>query len=49
MFLLGNLPLPFDSKTTTIVKKSVFTAVGQIYKMRSDMLRDLEAPWLKVK
>ena len=49
MFLLGGLSLPFDSKTTTIVKKFVSTAVGKIYKIRSNKLRDLEAPWLKVK
>ena len=49
MFLLGGLSLPFDSKTTTIVKRFVSTAVGKIYKIRSNKLRDLEAPWLKVK
>ena len=49
MFLLGGLSLPFDSKTTTIVKRFVSTAVGKIYKLRSNKLRDLEAPWLKVK
>ena len=46
MFLLGGLSLPFDSKTTTIVKRFVSTAVGNIYKLRSDKLRDLEAPLL---
>ena len=49
MFLLGGSSLPFDSKTTTIVKKFVSIAVGKIYKIRSNKLRDLEAPWLKVK
>ena len=49
MFLLGGLSLPFDSITTTIVKRFVSTAVGKIYKIRSNKLRDLEAPWLKVK
>ena len=49
MFLLEGLSLPFDSKTTTIVKKFVSTAVGKIYKIRSNKLRDQEAPWLKVK
>ena len=49
MFLLGGLSLTFDSKTTTIEKKFVSTAVGKIYKIRSDKLRDLEAPWIKIK
>ena len=49
MFLLGGLSLPFDSKTTTTVKRFASTAVGKIYKIRSNKLHDLEAPWLKVK
>ena len=49
MFFVGGLSLPFDSKATTIVKRFVSTAVGRIYKTRSDKLRDLEAPWLNVK
>ena len=49
VLLNGGLSLPFDSKTTTIVKKFVPTAVGKIYKIRSDKIRDLEAPWLEVK
>ena len=49
MFILGGLPLPFDSKTTTILKRWASTAVGKIYKICSDKLCDLEAPWLKVK
>ena len=45
MFLLGGgLSLPFNSKTTTIVKRFV-----SIYKIRSGKLRDLEALWLKVR
>ena len=47
MFLLGGLSLPFDSKTTTIVKRFVSTAVGKIYKIRSSKLRDLEPRGLK--
>ena len=47
VFLLGGLSSPFNSKTTTIVKRFVSTAVGKIYKIRSDKLRDLEAPWFK--
>ena len=34
----------FDSKTTAIVKRFVSTAVGEIYKIRCDKLRYLEAP-----
>ena len=49
MFLLGGLSLPFDSKITSIVKRFVSTAVGKIYKLRSNKLRDPEAPWLEVK
>ena len=49
MFLFGVLSLLFNSKTTTIVKRFVSTAIGKIYKVRSDKLCDLEAPWLKVK
>ena len=48
-FLLGGLSLPFDSKTTTIVKRYISTAVGKIYKICSNKLCDLESPWLKVK
>ena len=49
MFLLGGLCLPFDSKTSTIVKRFVSTAVGKIYKIRSNKLCDLETSSLKVK
>ena len=49
IFLQGGLSLPFDSKITTIVKRFVSTAIGKIYKIRSNTLRDLEAPWLKIK
>ena len=49
MFLLGGLSLPFDSKATTVVKRFVSTAVGEIYKIRSDKLLDLDALWLNPK
>ena len=49
MFFLGGLSLlPFDSKTATIMKRVGSIAVGKIYKIRSDKLRDLEVTWLKV-
>ena len=35
MFLLGGLSLPFDSKTTTIVKRFVSTAVGKFTLLRT--------------
>ena len=35
MFLLGDLSLPFDSKTITIVKRFVSTGVGNICNIRS--------------
>ena len=49
MFLFRGLCLPFDSKTTTIMKRFVSTAIGKIYKICSDKLCDPETPLLKVK
>ena len=47
MLLVGGLSLPFDNQTTTPVKKFVSSAVSKIYKLRTEKLRELEAPWLK--
>ena len=47
MLLVGGLSLPFDNQTTTLVKKFVSSAVSKIYKLRTEKLRELEAPWLK--
>ena len=47
MLSVGGLSLPFDNQTTTLVKKFVSSAVGKIYKLRTEKLRELEAPWLK--
>ena len=47
MLLVGGLSLPFDNQTTILVKKFVSSAVGKIYKLRTEKLRELEAPWLK--
>ena len=47
MLLVGGLSLPFDNQATTLVKKFVSSAVGKIYKLRTEKLRELEAPWLK--
>ena len=44
--LVGGLSLPFDNKTTTLIKRLISSAVGKIYKLRPEKLRELEAPWL---
>ena len=45
--LVGCLPLPFDSVTVTVLIRFVTSAVGKIYKLRTERLRELEAPWLR--
>ena len=47
LLLLGCLPLPFDSMTFTVITRFVASAVGKIYKLRTERLRELEAPWLR--
>ena len=47
LLVMGGPSLPFDNQTTTLVKKFVSSAVGKIYKLRTEKLRELEAPWLK--
>ena len=47
MLLVGGLFLPFDNQTSTLVKKFLFSAVGKLYKLRTEKLRELEASWLK--
>ena len=44
--LLGCLCLPFDNTTVTFIKKFIASAVAKIYKIRTERLRELEAPWL---
>ena len=44
MLLVGGLSLPSNNQTTTPVKKFVSSAVGNIYKFRTEKLRELEAP-----
>ena len=46
MLLVGGLSLPFDNQTATLVKKFLSSAVGKIYKLRTEKLSELEAPWL---
>ena len=43
LLLLGCLPLPFDSMSLTVIT----SAIGKIYKLRTERLRELEAPWLR--
>ena len=47
LMLLGCLPLPFDSVTVTVLTRFVAWAVGKIHKLRTERLRELEAPWLR--
>ena len=47
LLLLGCLPLPFDSMTFTVITRFVASAIGKIYKLRIERLRELEAPWLR--
>ena len=47
LMLVGCLPLPFDSVTVTVLTRFVASAVGKIYKLCTERLRELEAPWLR--
>ena len=42
LMLVGCLPLPFDSVTVTVLTRFVASAVGKIYKLRTERLRELE-------
>ena len=46
LLLIGCLPLPFDSATITMITRFAVSAVRKIYKLRSEKLRELEAPWI---
>ena len=46
LLLLGCLRLPFDNTTVTSINKFIVSAVAKIYKIRTEKLRELEAPWL---
>ena len=37
----------FDSMTFTVITRFVASAVGKIYKLRTERLGELEAPWLR--
>ena len=44
--LLGGLPLPSEVEIFIMIRRFVSSAVGKICKLRTDKLRQLEAPWL---
>ena len=44
LLLIGCLPLPFDSATITMITRFVASAVGKISRLRTEKLRELEAP-----
>ena len=46
LLLLGCLPLPFDISTLTVITRFIAVAIGKIYKLRAEKLRELEARWL---
>ena len=46
LFLLEGLSFPFEVETSVMIKGVVSSAVGKICKIRSDELREQEAPWL---
>ena len=46
LLLLGGLQLPFDDLTANSIKRFVAAAFGKIYKIRTEKLRELGAPWL---
>ena len=46
LFLSVDPHLPFDNITTNSVKRFVAAAVGKIYKIRTEKLHELGAPWL---
>ena len=47
LLLQGFLPLPFDSMALTVIASFVASTIGKIYKLRTERLRELEAPWLR--
>ena len=42
----GCLLLPFDISTMTVITRFIAAAIGKVYKIRSEKLRELEAPWV---
>ena len=46
ILLLGGFPLPFDGVTVTMINRFISSAVGKVHRLRKEILRELEAPWL---
>ena len=42
ILLLGGLPLSFDGVTVTMINRFISSAVGKIYRLRKEMLRELD-------
>ena len=46
LLLLGGLPLPLDNTTAILIKRFISSAVGKIFKLHTNKLHELKAPWL---
>ena len=46
LLLLGGLALPLDGKTNIQINRLISAAVGKIFKLRQERLREVEARWL---
>ena len=49
VLLLGGLSLSFDDGTTILIKRFISPAAGKSYKLHTNKLFKLEAPWIKFK
>ena len=49
LLLLGALSLPSDNATAILIKRFISSAVAKVFKLHTNKLRELEAPWLKDK
>ena len=47
LLLLGGLSMSFDNATSALIKRFISSAVGKIFKLHTNKLRELGAPWLK--
>ena len=45
LLLIGCLPLPIDSVTIMMITHFLASAVGKIYKLHTEKLSEMEAPW----
>ena len=43
LLFIGGLPLPFDGVIVTMINRFISSAVGKIYRLRKEMLSELEA------